>query len=70
MLGVDEEVSEKALRNGANHSFWVPANAVWRTAGSLALEPMQEILRAEANGDKLFRSRKARRKFRSRRTHP
>src|ERR1039457_5364890 len=62
--GVDEEVSEKSLRNGANEGYLVPAKAVWRSTGSLALKPMQERLRAEANGDILVRRRKAKRKFR------
>jgi hypothetical protein len=35
-------VSEKSLRNGANHGFLVPARAVSRTTGDLALEPMQK----------------------------
>jgi hypothetical protein len=35
-------VSEKSLRNGANHGFLVPARAVSRTTEALALEPMQK----------------------------
>jgi hypothetical protein len=39
--GVDEEVSEEALRNGANHGFLVPEEALAGTAGSLPLERTQ-----------------------------
>jgi hypothetical protein len=38
---VEEEVSEKSLRNGANHSFLVPAKALPGAPGVLALEQMQ-----------------------------
>jgi hypothetical protein len=62
--GVDEEVSEKSLRNGANHGFLVPAKAVWRTTGSLALEPMQKKIASGGKWGILVRSRKAKRKFR------
>ena len=60
-------MSRKALRNRANDDFLVPAKEVWRTTGSLALEPMQERLRAEANGDILVRIRRAKQKFRIKR---
>jgi len=49
------------------NGFLAPAKAVWRTTGSLALEPRQERLRAEANGDILVRIRRAKRKFRIKR---
>ena len=50
-------MSEKSLRNGANHGFLVPAKAVSRTTGSLAMEPMHKRSRAEANGSMLVCSR-------------
>jgi hypothetical protein len=50
--------------NEPNHGFRVPAKIVPRTTESLPLEPMQETLRAEVNGDILIRSREAKLKFR------
>jgi hypothetical protein len=60
-------VSEKSLRDGTNHGFLVPAKAVWCTTGSLALEPMQERLRAEANGEYWFEVERQNENSRSRR---
>ncbi len=40
-------MSEKSLRNGANHGFWVPAKALPSASGSLTLEPMRKRSRAE-----------------------
>ena len=61
---VEEEVSEKSLRNGASHGFLVPAKALPGTPGALGLKRIQKRSRAEANGGILIRSRKAKRKFR------
>src|ERR1035438_7710209 len=40
--GVEGGVSEKSLRNGANHGLLVPAKALPVASGSLALERMQK----------------------------
>jgi hypothetical protein len=66
MEEVEEEVSEKSLRNGGNHGFLVPAKAMSRTTGSLALEPMQKRSRAEAMGVYSSVAGKAKWKFRFR----
>jgi hypothetical protein len=43
-------VPEKSLRNWVNHGSLVPAKAVSRTTGSLALERMQKKVAAAATG--------------------
>ena len=43
-------MSEKSLRNGANHGLLVPANALPGASGSLALEGMQKRIAAAATG--------------------
>jgi hypothetical protein len=44
-------VSEKSLRNGANHGLSVLAKALPGASGSLALERMQKKIAAAATGD-------------------
>jgi len=51
--GVDEEVSEKSLRNGANHGLSLLAKALPGASGSLALERMQRKIVAAATGGTL-----------------
>jgi hypothetical protein len=48
--GVEGGVPEKSLRNWVNHGSLVPAKAVSRTTGSLALERMQKKVAAAATG--------------------
>ena len=55
---VEGEVSEKSLRNGANHGFLVPAKALPSASGSLALERMQKKTAAAAIGGILPASKK------------
>jgi hypothetical protein len=43
-------VSEKSLRNGANHGLLVLAKALPGASGSLALERMQKKIAAAATG--------------------
>jgi hypothetical protein len=57
-------VSEKSLRNGANHGLLVLAKALPGASGSLALERMQKRSPADANGGIVVHSRKAKWKFR------
>jgi hypothetical protein len=64
MEEVEGEVCEKSLRNGGNHGFLVPAKAISRTTGSLALELMQKRSRAEAMGVYWSVAGKAKWKFR------
>jgi hypothetical protein len=40
--GVEGDVSEKSLQNGANHGLWVLAKALPGASGSLALKRMQK----------------------------
>jgi hypothetical protein len=44
-------VSEKSLRNGANHGLLVLAKALPGASGFLALERMQKKIAAAATGD-------------------
>src|ERR1039457_3872185 len=62
--GVDEEVSEKSLRNGANDDLGVPAKPLLGTPGSLAFEWMQRRWRVEATGGIFACSRTAKWKSR------
>ena len=48
--GVEGGVSEKSLRNGANHGLLVLAKALSGASGSLALERMQKKIAAAATG--------------------
>jgi hypothetical protein len=43
-------LTEKSLRNGANHGFLVPAKALPGASGSLALERMRKKIAAAAIG--------------------
>jgi len=47
---VEGGVSEKSLRNGANHGLWVLAKTLPGASGSLALERMQKKVAAAATG--------------------
>jgi uncharacterized protein (DUF58 family) len=44
------QLSERSLRNGANHGLLVPAKALPGASGSLALERMQKKIAAAATG--------------------
>jgi hypothetical protein len=62
--GVAEEVSEKSLRNGANHGLLVLAKALPGASGSLAMDRMQKKIAAAATGAILGYSREAKWKSR------
>jgi Transposase DDE domain group 1 len=62
--GVDEEVSERSLRNGVNDGFWGPGGDPAGHARDFGMEKDAKRLSVEANGDALVRSRKAKWKFR------
>jgi hypothetical protein len=51
--GVEGAVSEKSLRNGANHGLFFLAKALPGASGSLALERMQITIAAAATGSML-----------------
>src|ERR1035441_4506164 len=57
--GVEGGVSEKSLRNGANHGLLVLAKDLPGASGSLALERMQKKIAAAANGGIVVRSRES-----------
>jgi len=57
--GVEGGVSEKSLRNRANHGLLVLAKALPGASGSLALERMQKRSPADANGGIVVRSRES-----------
>jgi hypothetical protein len=57
--GVEGGVSEKSLRNRANHGLLILAKALPGASGSLALERMQKRSPADANGGIVVRSRES-----------
>ena len=61
--GVEGGVSEKSLRNGANHGLLVLAKALPGASGFLALERMQKKIAAAAICGILARSRKGDSRF-------